>query len=76
MRAALRRSRSAPCAHWAHRGRGCSPASRSPACSLTLGFLTVADAGWAHAVGVVTLFAAVVTGFRAAVPVGDPAGAE
>jgi cytochrome d ubiquinol oxidase subunit II len=39
---------------------------------LTLGFLTLADAGWAHAVGVVALFACVLTGFRAAVPV-EPA---
>jgi cytochrome d ubiquinol oxidase subunit II len=36
---------------------------------LTLGFLTLADAGWAHAVGVLTLLAAVLTGFRAALPV-------
>jgi cytochrome bd ubiquinol oxidase subunit II len=39
---------------------------------LTLGFLTLADAGWAHAIGVVALFACVLTGFRAAVPV-EPA---
>ncbi|HZV75617.1 MAG TPA: cytochrome d ubiquinol oxidase subunit II [Conexibacter sp.] len=39
---------------------------------LTLGFLTLADAGWAHAIGVATLFACVITGFRAAVPV-EPA---
>lgn len=43
---------------------------------LTLGFLTLADAGWAHAVGVLTLFAAVLTGFRAALPLDEPAGAE
>jgi len=43
---------------------------------LTLGFLTLADAGWAHAIGVLTLFAAVLTGFRAALPVDEPAGAE
>jgi cytochrome d ubiquinol oxidase subunit II len=36
---------------------------------LTLGFLTIADAGWAHAIGVAALVGAVVTGFRAAVPV-------
>ncbi len=36
---------------------------------LTLGFLTAADAGWAHAIGVAALFACVLTGFRAAVPV-------
>jgi cytochrome d ubiquinol oxidase subunit II len=39
---------------------------------LTLGFLTLADAGWAHAIGVVALFVCVLTGFRAAVPV-EPA---
>jgi cytochrome d ubiquinol oxidase subunit II len=39
---------------------------------LTLGFLTIADAGWAHAIGVAALFACVLTGFRAAVPV-EPA---
>jgi cytochrome bd ubiquinol oxidase subunit II len=33
-----------------------------------LGFLTVADAGWAHAVGVVALLACVVLGFLAAAP--------
>jgi cytochrome bd ubiquinol oxidase subunit II len=43
---------------------------------LTLGFLTLADAGWAHAVGVLTLFAAVLTGFRAALPLDEPAGAD
>jgi cytochrome d ubiquinol oxidase subunit II len=43
---------------------------------LTLGFLTIADAGWAHAVGVATLLAAVLTGFRAALPLDEPAGAE
>ena len=40
---------------------------------LTLGFLTLADAGWAHAIGVAALFACVLTGFRAAVPVDGPA---
>jgi cytochrome d ubiquinol oxidase subunit II len=46
----------------------------SAACLLlTLGFLTLADAGWAHAIGVVALFACVLTGFRAAVPL-EPAG--
>ncbi|HEV7774476.1 MAG TPA: cytochrome d ubiquinol oxidase subunit II [Conexibacter sp.] len=45
----------------------------SIACLLvTLGFLTIADAGWAHAIGVAALFACVLTGFRAAVPV-EPA---
>ncbi len=44
----------------------------SIACLLvTLGFLTIADAGWAHAIGVVALIVCVVTGFRAAVPVDD-----
>ncbi|HMJ03500.1 MAG TPA: cytochrome d ubiquinol oxidase subunit II [Conexibacter sp.] len=42
----------------------------SIACLLvTLGFLTIADAGWAHAIGVIALVACVITGFRAAVPV-------
>lgn len=42
------------------------------ACLLvTLGFLTFADAGWAHAIGVLALIAFVVIGFRAAVPVGE-----
>jgi cytochrome d ubiquinol oxidase subunit II len=45
----------------------------SVACLIvTLGFLTLADAGWAHAIGVVALFACCLTGFRAAVPVEDP----
>jgi cytochrome d ubiquinol oxidase subunit II len=35
---------------------------------LTLGFLTFADASWAHAVGVVAMFAFVAIGFRAALP--------
>ncbi len=42
---------------------------------LTLGFLTLADAGWAHAIGVAALFACVLTGFRAAVPL-EPAGSS
>ena len=33
-----------------------------------LGFLTVADAGWAHAVGIVALFAFIVLGFLAVAP--------
>ena len=33
-----------------------------------LGFLTVADAGWAHAIGVVCLLAFVVIGFGAVAP--------
>jgi cytochrome bd ubiquinol oxidase subunit II len=42
----------------------------SIACLLvTVGFLTIADAGWAHAIGVVALVACIITGFRAAVPV-------
>jgi cytochrome bd ubiquinol oxidase subunit II len=47
------------------------------------GFLTVADAGWAHAIGVVCLLAFVVTGFAAVAPAqlagaseSPPAGAE
>lgn len=39
---------------------------------LTIGFLTLADAGWAHAIGLVALAGAVVTGFRAALPI-EPA---
>jgi cytochrome d ubiquinol oxidase subunit II len=35
---------------------------------VTLGFLTVADAGWAHAIGVAALLGFVALGFRAAVP--------
>ena len=40
-----------------------------------VGFLTIADAGWAHAVGVIALVGFVAVGFRAAVPVdaGDSA---
>jgi cytochrome bd ubiquinol oxidase subunit II len=49
----------------------------SIACLLvTLGFLTLADAGWAHAIGVVALLACVVTGFRAAVPVEPATGSD
>lgn len=40
---------------------------------LTLGFLTVADAAWAHAVGVVAMFAGIAAGFRAAVVPAEPA---
>jgi cytochrome d ubiquinol oxidase subunit II len=42
--------------------------------SLIVGFglLTVADAGWAHAVGVTALFAFIVAGFLALVPVEEP----
>ncbi len=39
---------------------------------LTIGFLTLADAAWAHAIGVAALACAVLTGFRAAVPI-EPA---
>jgi cytochrome d ubiquinol oxidase subunit II len=40
------------------------------ACAIAgFGFLTVADAGWAHAIGVVALLAAIGLGFLAAVPV-------
>jgi cytochrome d ubiquinol oxidase subunit II len=39
------------------------------ACAIVgFGFLTVADAGWAHAIGVVALLAAIGLGFLAAVP--------
>jgi cytochrome d ubiquinol oxidase subunit II len=42
-----------------------------------LGFLTLADAGWAHAVGVVALLAFVALGFRAAVPLdADPGDSD
>ncbi len=37
----------------------------------SLGFLTIADAGWAHAIGVVALVGFVAVGFRAAVPLED-----
>lgn len=48
----------------------------SIACLLVaLGFLTIANAGWAHAIGVVALVAACITGFRAAVPVEAPESA-
>jgi len=36
------------------------------------GLLTVADAGWAHAVGVTALFAFMVAGFLALVPAEEP----
>ncbi len=39
------------------------------ACAVVgFGFLTVADAGWAHAIGVVALLSAICLGFMAAVP--------
>lgn len=37
------------------------------------GFLTVADAGWAHAIGVPALLLSAMFGFRAAVPLDEPA---
>lgn len=40
--------------------------------TLGFGFLTVANAGWAHAIGVPCLFAAAALGFRAAVPLDGP----
>jgi cytochrome bd ubiquinol oxidase subunit II len=43
---------------------------------LTVGFLTIADAGWAHAVGVAALVACVATGFRAALALDEPSGAD
>jgi cytochrome d ubiquinol oxidase subunit II len=49
----------------------------SAACLLlTLGLLTLADAGWAHAIGVLALIACVLTGFGAAVPVESERPAE
>ena len=39
------------------------------ACLLArLGLLTVAEAGWAHALGIVALFGFIVVGFAGAVP--------
>jgi cytochrome d ubiquinol oxidase subunit II len=39
------------------------------ACAVVgFGFLTVAEAGWAHAIGVTALLAAIAVGFLAAVP--------
>jgi cytochrome d ubiquinol oxidase subunit II len=38
---------------------------------VTLGFLTIANAPWAHSIGVIALIAFVVIGFRAAVPLDD-----
>lgn len=50
-------------------------ARASIACLLAaLGFLTIADAGWAHAIGVLALLACVAVGFRAALAVDEPAG--
>ena len=51
-----------------HRARACSRASPAPACSPGFGFLTVAEAGWAHAIGVVALLGFIVCGFLAVVP--------
>ncbi len=46
------------------------------ACLLAgIGFLTVADSGWAHAVGVACLLAFVALGYRAALPP-EPAAEE
>ena len=39
-----------------------------------VGFLTVAEAGWAHAIGVACLLGFVATGFAAAVPLDHQAG--
>jgi cytochrome d ubiquinol oxidase subunit II len=33
-----------------------------------IGFLTIADAAWAHAIGVACLFVFIIVGFRAALP--------
>jgi cytochrome d ubiquinol oxidase subunit II len=39
------------------------------ACAVAgFGFLTIAEAGWAHAIGVVALFAFMVVGFLGAAP--------
>ena len=48
--------------------------TRTAVACLIVGFglLTVADAGWAHAVGVTALFAFMVAGFLALVPVEEP----
>ena len=35
-----------------------------------IGFLTVANAGWAHAIGVACFFGFILSGFRAALPPG------
>jgi cytochrome d ubiquinol oxidase subunit II len=35
-----------------------------------IGFLTVAKAGWAHAIGVACFFGFILSGFRAALPPG------
>jgi len=40
------------------------------------GFLTIADAGWAHAIGVPCLFLFALLGFRATVPLEGPDGAH
>lgn len=45
------------------------PARAAGACAVVgIGFLTVAEAGWAHAIGVLALLAAVVLGFLAVAP--------
>jgi cytochrome d ubiquinol oxidase subunit II len=67
--------------------RGLLPASagglvaRGAVASLAagIGLLTIADAGWAHAAGVVALFAFVVLGFLATAPAlleGTPTGSS
>jgi cytochrome bd ubiquinol oxidase subunit II len=49
--------------------RGGLLARTAVACALVgIGFLNVADAGWAHAIGVVALLACIVLGFLAAAP--------
>ena len=47
---------------------GCSAASPRACFVAGVGLLTVAEAGWAHAIGVVALFGFVVVGFLGAVP--------
>ncbi len=48
--------------------RGCSRASPAPACWSASALLTVAEAGWAHAIGVVALLGFLCIGFLAIVP--------
>ena len=69
-------------AHEEHAGRAGGPARElvlaaapgllgrvAAACAVAgFGLLTVAEAGWAHALGVVALFAFIVVGFAGAVP--------
>jgi cytochrome d ubiquinol oxidase subunit II len=55
--------------HLARAARGGLLARTAVACALVgIGFLNVAEAGWAHAVGVVALLACIVLGFLAVAP--------